>query len=157
LSMEIGRLGTEWRADVDVRLNSLSSPAEQYQKYLKYGCHSRLAPTLSSGMIQSGVQNTLTGFPPKTGGNDSRGQDGIFEMASEQNVVKKDTTANSNWREPPFKLVRIMQKDKLTTAVLQRDDGATFFVRKGDTLAGAKILSLDQQIVEYAYRGQRKE
>jgi hypothetical protein len=73
-----------------------------------------------------------------------------------KSIAKKDTTANAAWTEPPFKLVGIMQKDKLTTAVLQRNDGATFFVRKGDTLSGVKILSLDQQMVEYTYRSQKK-
>ncbi len=83
-----------------------------------------------------------------------------FEFRAEiirKGAAKKDTTANAVWTEPPFKLVGIMQKDKLTTAVIQRNDGVTFFVRKGDTLAGMKIFSLDQQTVEYVYRGQRKE
>ena len=71
-------------------------------------------------------------------------------------TARKDTAAKPAWIEPPFKLVGIMQKDKLTTAVLQREDGVTFFVRKGDTLAGIKILSLDQQTVEYAYQNQKK-
>ena len=83
-----------------------------------------------------------------------------FEFRTEVHkkvLVQKDSTAKLAWTEPPFKLVGIMQKDNLTTAVLQRDDGVTFFVRKGDTLAGLKILTLDQQAVEYVYRGQRKE
>ena len=73
-----------------------------------------------------------------------------------KSIAKKDTTANAAWVVPPFKLVGIMQKDNLITAVLQRNDGVTFFVRKGDTLGGLRILSLDQQTVEYAYRGEKK-
>lgn len=73
-----------------------------------------------------------------------------------KSVAKKDTAVNAAWLDPPFKLVGIMQKDKLTTAVLQRDDGVTFFVRKGDTLGGVKILNLDRQTVEYVYRSQKK-
>jgi hypothetical protein len=82
-----------------------------------------------------------------------------FEFLAEvhkKSITKKDSSANAAWTAPPFKLVGIMQKDKLTTAVLQRDDGVTFFVRKGDTLGGLKILSLDQQTVEYLYRSQKK-
>jgi Tfp pilus assembly protein PilP len=81
-----------------------------------------------------------------------------FEFRSEVHkkvIVQKDTTAKVAWTEPPFKLVGIMQKNDLTTAVLQRDDGVTFFVRKGDTLAGLKVLTLDQQTLEYMYRNQK--
>lgn len=70
--------------------------------------------------------------------------------------VKRDTTVGAGWTEPPFKLVGIMQKDRLTTAVLQRNDGATFFVRKGDTLSGLKVLAIDQESMKYEYRNQRR-
>ena len=82
-----------------------------------------------------------------------------FQFRSESSrkpVAAKDTTVTPIWTEPPFKLVGIMQKERLATAVLQRDDGATFFVRKGDTLGGLKILNIDQKRVEYLYRAQKR-
>lgn len=73
-----------------------------------------------------------------------------------QQAASKDTASKAIWTEPPFKLVGIMQKERVTTAVLQRDDGTTVFVRKGDTLSGLRILSIADDSVQYAYRNQRR-
>ena len=67
---------------------------------------------------------------------------------------KKDSTTAKAWSEPPFKLIGIVRKDQMATAVLQRADGETFFVRKGDTLGGMKVLGIEAPLVRYAFRGQ---
>jgi hypothetical protein len=73
-----------------------------------------------------------------------------------QRAASKDSSTKPIWTEPPFKLVGIMQKERVTTAVLQRSDGATFFVQKGDTLAGLKILSVTDTLVQYRYANQHR-
>lgn len=61
------------------------------------------------------------------------------------------------WMPPPFALTGILTQKKKATAVLQASDGTTFFLGRGDTLRGVRILRIDPKIVSYSYSGMKAQ
>lgn len=61
------------------------------------------------------------------------------------------------WMPPPLALTGILTQKKKATAVLQASDGTTFFLGRGDTLRGVRILRIDPKTVSYSYSGKKAE
>ncbi len=59
------------------------------------------------------------------------------------------------WMPPPLALTGILTQKKKATAVLQSSDGTTFFLGRGDTLRGVRILRIDPRVVLYSYSGKK--
>ncbi len=61
------------------------------------------------------------------------------------------------WMPPPLALTGILTQKKKATAVLQATDGTTFFLARGDTLRGVRILRIEPKIVSYSYSGKKAQ
>ncbi|MBI1806235.1 MAG: hypothetical protein HYR76_04185 [Ignavibacteria bacterium] len=56
------------------------------------------------------------------------------------------------WSPPPFKLTGILVTKKAKTATLEGQNGSVFFLHKGDTLSGMKVVDIQEQVVTYYYQ-----
>jgi hypothetical protein len=61
------------------------------------------------------------------------------------------------WMPPPLALTGILTQKKKATAVLQASDGTTFFLGRGDTLHGVRILRIEPKMVSYSYGGKKAQ
>lgn len=56
------------------------------------------------------------------------------------------------WSPPRVSLEGVILGDGKRTAILSTEKGQTYFLTKGDTLEGLKILKVDDREVEYRYQ-----
>ena len=61
------------------------------------------------------------------------------------------------WSPPPFRLTGILMASKKRTAMLEGQNGAVFFLKEGDTLAGVRVLKIKEQAVKYSYTGKTSD
>ena len=62
-----------------------------------------------------------------------------------------------HWSPPPLRLTGVLTNAATKTAILERSDGAVFFVHEGDTLEGLKVLRVRDRDVRYSYRKRNAE
>jgi len=75
----------------------------------------------------------------------------VARPARKDSLLKKAAFAKPAWTPPPFKLTGIMVTEKKKTATVEGSGGSVFFLQKGDTLAGMKIMKIDRDSVTYYY------
>jgi hypothetical protein len=69
------------------------------------------------------------------------------------NHVRKSTAPPTPaWSPPPFKLTGILVTGRKKTVTLEGPDGAVFFLEKGDTLRGVRIMDIKAQEVTYLFQ-----
>jgi len=61
------------------------------------------------------------------------------------------------WTAPPFKLTGIVLTGRRKTVTLEGTNGSVFFLQKGDTLKGMKIMDIDGQSVTYLYQKKKEK
>ncbi len=61
------------------------------------------------------------------------------------------------WVPPPLRLSGILVSGKKHTAIVERGDGSTLFMKEGDTLSGVKILKITPAAVEYIFNKKKAE
>ncbi|RPI03034.1 MAG: hypothetical protein EHM64_12980 [Ignavibacteriae bacterium] len=77
--------------------------------------------------------------------------------------VKTDTNKHHNspqpiaqiWNPPPFRLKGIIDARSGKMAILEDGSGETYFLQRGDTLQGVRILAIESSRVQYEF-GKKK-
>lgn len=73
-------------------------------------------------------------------------------------AVKKEAVIQPQlWVPPPFRLTGIVENNKKKTAILEGNDGTSYFLVAGDSVSGVKIVKIEKEKVEYDYANQEKE
>jgi hypothetical protein len=81
----------------------------------------------------------------------------IAANARDSHKKEMASAGESNWGPPPLRLTGILSNASTRTAILERNDGAVFFVHEGDTLEGLKVLRVRDREVRYSYRKRNAE
>ena len=55
------------------------------------------------------------------------------------------------WNPPPFRLKGIIEAKSGKMAILEDVSGETFFLQRGDTLNGVRILAIESNRVQYEF------
>jgi hypothetical protein len=78
---------------------------------------------------------------------------------------KTDTTKHVNahkpiapvWNPPPFHLKGIIDAQSGKMAILEDVSGETFFLQRGDTLHGVRILAIESKRVQYVFEKKKSD
>ncbi|MGD0590136.1 MAG: hypothetical protein ABSA44_04980 [Bacteroidota bacterium] len=80
--------------------------------------------------------------------------------SSKTDTMKRVSTTKPNvpvWNPPPFRLKGIIDARSGKMAILEDVSGETFFLQRGDTLHGVRILAIESNHVHYEFEKKKSD
>jgi len=69
----------------------------------------------------------------------------------------KPKSVTQTWNPPPFQLKGIIDARSGKMAILEDQSGETFFLQRGDTIQGVRILAIKSNRVQYYYEKKKSD